>query len=58
MSNSIETQIRGDEATRCGQLAQFRAMRVMNDPGQSHRYSRSVRMQSNYLGDIEMVDEV
>ncbi|CAO1322852.1 unnamed protein product [Diamesa hyperborea] len=27
MSTSIETQIRGDEATRCNQLSQYRAMR-------------------------------
>lgn len=28
MSTSIETQIRGDEATRCNQLSQYRAMRI------------------------------
>lgn len=52
ISDSIETQIRGDEATRCGQLAEYRAMRITNGP----RYRRSVPIESNFLGDIEMID--
>lgn len=28
LSNSIETQVRGDEGTRCSQLAQYRSVRV------------------------------
>lgn len=57
MSSSIDTQIRGDEATRCGQLAQFRAMRV---PSKGHdegsRRRRSVHAKTNYIGDIEMME--
>lgn len=31
LSTSIETQVRGDEGQRCGQLAQYRAVRVPRD---------------------------
>ena len=46
LSNSIETQVRGDEATVCNQLSQYRAMRI----------PRSVNpFKSNFVGDIEVL---
>ena len=42
MSTSIETQIRGDEATRCNQLSQYRAMR--NPRGVKNSASEDVEM--------------
>lgn len=57
MSSSIDTQIRGDEATRCGQLAQFRAMRVpAKGLDEGHRRRRSVHTRTNYVGDIDMME--
>lgn len=53
LSSSIETQVRGDEATRCGQLSQFRAMRLPND---NRRKRRHVSPKSNFIGDIEMME--
>ena len=43
LSTSIETRVRGDEATRCNQLAQYRADRL----------PRSVKNQ--FVGDVEML---
>lgn len=31
LSSSIETQVRGDEGTVCGRLAQYRSVRVPRD---------------------------
>lgn len=56
LSSSIETQVRGDEATRCGQLSQFRAMRLPTGNNDNRRKRRHVSPKSNFIGDIEMMD--
>lgn len=55
LSNSIETRVRGDEQIRCNQLAQFRAMRVPRD---LFKTKRSVLKQNNYVGDMELMEEL
>ncbi|XP_031629930.1 uncharacterized protein LOC116345041 [Contarinia nasturtii] len=57
LSSSIETQVRGDESTRCGQLAQFRSSRIFESYELSRRKRYSSIPRSNYLCDIEMTDE-
>lgn len=58
LSSSIETQVRGDESIRCGQLAQFRSARVfdMNEFGRRKRNAYMPR--NNYLCDIEMMSDM
>lgn len=58
LSSSIETQVRGDESTRCGQLAQFRTARMFhaNEFGRKRRSAYMSR--NNYLCDIEMMSEL
>lgn len=59
ISTSIDAQVRGDEATRCGQLAQFRAQRVFMDQTTDHlRMRRNAAVKSNFLGDVEMMDDL
>lgn len=59
MSTSIETQVRGDEASRCGQLAQYRAQRISIDRNSNHlRSKRHAPAKSNFVGDVEMIDDL
>lgn len=48
LSTSIERQARNDEARTCNQLAQVRSMRI----------PRSVPQKNNFLGDVELLQEV
>lgn len=48
LSHSIETQVRNDEAQRCGQLAPIRALRI----------PRGVPAKSNFKGDVELMEEL
>lgn len=50
ISSSIDNQVRGDEATRCGQLAQFRSSSL-----ELSRRKRHYVTENNYLCDIEMM---
>jgi len=52
MSSSIDRAVRGDEATRCNQLAQYRAMRVPRDAGSE---KVEITDDNNFVGDIEML---
>jgi hypothetical protein len=52
LSSSIETQVRGDEATRCSQLSQYRSMRL---PREIDSPKRRRPMRNNYIGDVEMM---
>lgn len=58
LSSSIETQVRGDESFRCGQLAQYRSARMFhaNEFGRKRRHAHMTR--NNYLCDIEMMSEL
>lgn len=55
LSSSIDTQVRGDEATRCGQLPRLRAMRLQTDGLHETRSRRNVNSKSIFVGDIEMM---
>lgn len=52
LSHSVETQVRGDEAQRCGQLAPIRALRIPR----ALREPRGVK--SNLKGDVELMEEL
>lgn len=53
LSSSIDTQVRGDEATRCGQLPRLRAMRLQTDGlYEEKRSRRNVNSKSVFVGDI------
>lgn len=54
LSHSIETQVRGDEAQRCGQLAPLRALRIPR----ALRERRGVPFKSNFKGDVELMEEL
>lgn len=54
MSHSIETQVRNDEAQRCGQLAPIRALRIPREL----RERRGVPIKSNFKGDVEIMEEL
>lgn len=54
LSHSIETQVRGDEAQRCGQLAPIRALRIPR----ALRERRGVPVKSNFKGDVELMEEL
>lgn len=58
MSSSIETNVRGDEATRCGQLAQFRSDRIPHPFDLSRKKRHSYVPRNNYLCDIEMMSDM
>lgn len=58
LSNSIETQVRGDEAFRCNQLAQLRVNRVPRSADEFIRNTRSVTKKNNFLGDVELLEEL
>lgn len=59
LSSSIETRVRGDENVRCGQLAQYRAERVSAmGTGEDRRRRRSVKAPNNYVGDIEVINDL
>ncbi|XP_026470729.1 uncharacterized protein LOC113374989 [Ctenocephalides felis] len=40
LSSSIETEVRGDEGSRCGQLAPYRSIRIPRKVSSSNRHSR------------------
>lgn len=54
LSHSIETQVRGDEAQRCGQLAQIRSSRIPREL----RKTRGLPIESNFKGDVELIKEL
>lgn len=54
LSHSIETQVRNDEAQRCGQLAPIRALRIPR----ALRERRGVPFKSNFKGDVELMEEL
>lgn len=53
LSSSIDTMVRGDENVRCTQLSQYRAARVPREIDFKDRN----KLRSNYLGDIEMLNQ-
>lgn len=55
LSSSVERQVRGDEAQRCNQLAQLRTLRIPRD---TIRKRRSVPTKNNFIGDVELLDEL
>lgn len=58
LSSSIERQVRGDEAQRCNQLAQLRTLRIPRDAMDTIRKRRSVPTKTNFIGDVELLDEL
>ncbi|XP_053686026.1 uncharacterized protein LOC128735569 [Sabethes cyaneus] len=53
LSSSIDTMVRGDESVRCTQLSQYRAVRVPRELDMRDK----MKQRSNYLGDIEMLQQ-
>ena len=60
LSSSIDREVRGDENVRCNQLAPLRAMRLarVNTKVDPIRKRRSVPTKNNFLGDVELMEEL